>query len=82
MPFSDSIIKQAWKRAGGMCECKRLSHGHQNMRCSQELAFYNQCGKGIDAWEAYHLDPSGGDILTNCEILCLKCLKKIRSFSQ
>jgi len=77
MAFSDETVKQAWQRAGGKCECRRTTHDHSYVRCNKELVWENrgrETGRG--AWEAHHISASGGDTLSNCEILCWDCHKK------
>lgn len=77
MAFSNETVGQAWKRAGGRCECKRLLHFHPNRRCNKDLAWENR-GKREKrgCWEAHHItavDSGGDDSLSNCEILCCEC---------
>jgi len=73
MAFSDEVIRQAWQRAGGKCECRRTSHNHPYVRCNKELVWENSGREGRGAWEAHHISASGGDTLSNCEILCWDC---------
>ena len=73
MAFSDNVVDLAWIRAGGKCECRRQSHNHAYIRCNNELVWGNRGREGIGKWEAHHLSSSGGDILSNCEILCWDC---------
>ena len=74
MAFSDETILQAWKRAGGKCECRRASHNHPYIRCNKELVWENRGREeGRGAWEAHHINSEGGDTLSNCEILCWDC---------
>lgn len=79
MAFYLITIEQAWIMANGKCECKRLSHGHDNTRCNKQLVLQNRGGEGSGAWSAHHIDPKGGDILSNCEILCRECQEKTDS---
>lgn len=79
MAFSEETVVAAWKRAGGACECRRMTHHHSYLRCNKELVWANRgsdVGKG--SWEAHHVTnvQSGGtDALSNCEILCWDCHK-------
>lgn len=76
MAFSNEVIEQAWKRSGGKCECQRTTHGHSG-RCNKTLSHENQGREsGWGAWEAHHISTSGGDGLSNCEILCWDCHKR------
>jgi 5-methylcytosine-specific restriction endonuclease McrA len=76
MDFSDSVVLQAWQRAGGKCECKRLTHAHSWARCNNDLVWENRGREGRGAWEAHHITAGGPDILSNCEILCWDCHKQ------
>ena len=76
MAFSDNDIEQVWKRSGGKCECRRWNHKHNVVRCGQALAFGIRGTAGQGRWEAHRVDRSGGDTLSNCEILCWDCYKR------
>ena len=76
MAFTENVVEQAWKRAGGKCECKRWTHNHSVVRCGKELVFANRAKEGQGRWEARRVEPSGGDTLSNCEILCADCYKR------
>jgi hypothetical protein len=72
MAFSEKVVKQAWDRAGGRCECARITHG-RDTRCNQTLVWEHR-GKGCEgAWEAHHTTFAGGEEIENCEILCWSC---------
>ncbi|KPK42907.1 MAG: hypothetical protein AMJ78_00665 [Omnitrophica WOR_2 bacterium SM23_29] len=76
MAFSDYVVEQAWKRADGKCECRRIVHGHIG-RCNKSLSWENRGREtGWGSWEAHHISISGGDGLSNCEILCWDCHKR------
>ncbi|MBN2380475.1 hypothetical protein JXM67_11810 [candidate division WOR-3 bacterium] len=85
MPFSDAVIKEAWKRSGGKCECTRGTHGHAG-RCPNILVWeakgnYTQPG----SWDAYHSVPeaSGGpDSIDNCEIMCSRCIRMTAAYKE
>jgi len=36
MAFPESVVKQAWERSSGLCECRRTTHVHDN-RCYKYL---------------------------------------------
>jgi hypothetical protein len=80
MAFSDEVIKQAWIRSGGHCECRKISHGHAQNMCSKELIFENQGREGTGAWVAHYRSDNGGDDLSNCEIFCWQCQKITQIF--
>jgi hypothetical protein len=42
MAFSDEVVRQAWQRAGGQCECKRITHNHPWIRRNKELVWENR----------------------------------------
>ncbi len=75
MAFSEETIKKAWQRADGKCECRRKSHNHLYGRCNKDLVWGNRGREDRGSWEAHHIDANGGDILSNCEILCWNCHK-------
>jgi hypothetical protein len=79
MAFSDETVRQAWDRAGGRCECTRAGHHHASAGCYNRLIFTNRGREGHNAWEAHHRSATGGDALSNCEILCWECYS--RTFS-
>jgi len=54
--FPEDVVRRAWARAGGHCECSRKTHGHPYGRCNKELVWENrgrETGRG--AWEAHHI---------------------------
>lgn len=74
MVFPDSVVSEAWRRAGGRCECTRVSHpDHLGRKCGKALVWANRGRDGQGAWEAHHRVSTGPDTLSNCEILCWKC---------
>ena len=82
MAFPESVVKEAWKNAGGRCECRRTTHGH-SVPCNKELVWENRGRSGRGCWEAHHkvAESSGGsNTLSNCEILCFDCHSKTGSF--
>ena len=76
MAFPENVVEQAWKRAGGKCECKRWPHKHNPVRCGKELVYANRGREGQGRWETHHVSPKFGDTLYNCEILCADCYKQ------
>jgi len=69
MAFSQETKQAAFIRAGGQCECRRLScTEHTSIRCTTKLT--------AGRWHAHHktAEASGGsDSLSNCEALCIPC---------
>jgi 5-methylcytosine-specific restriction endonuclease McrA len=79
MAFSEDVVKEAWKRSGGRCECKREQHGHTG-RCYKELKLESRGKESEYGWEAHHIAAGGPDTVSNCEILCQKCHKATVSY--
>ena len=74
MPFSDDTKRQAFRRAGGACECTRTTHGHRG-HCNAPLTSGN--------WHAHHRtaeDAGGDDSLGNCEALCIPCHRRTGTY--
>lgn len=80
MAFSPETAAHAWKKAGGKCKCRRKSHNHKYGVCNKTLVWKNRGREGRGAWEAHHKSVSGGDGLSNCEILCRACHVGTRSY--
>ena len=77
MPFSEETKQQAYRRAGGKCECTRQCSHHLGRRCNAPLTTGN--------WEAHHVTAEsvgGSDGLSNCEALCVRCHKNTESFGR
>ncbi|MFA7254072.1 MAG: HNH endonuclease [Patescibacteria group bacterium] len=81
MSFPQSVINDAWERAGGKCECARRCSGHSGYRCNKVLDPRNrEAGK---QWHAHHVvsqEAGGPDTLQNCQILCVECHKNTESY--
>lgn len=79
MAFSEEVVKEAWKRSGGHCECKRTTHTHSS-RCNKLLNWDSRGKESEYGWEAHHIIASGPDTVNNCEILCQKCHKLTQTY--
>ncbi len=82
MAFPDDVVKQAWDRAGGRCECTRRNHGHRE-RCNRPLIWFYRGLELPGGWEAHHKTAGkagGADTLSNCEILCQACHKATQTY--
>lgn len=77
MPFADDVVKQAWEKAGAQCECRRRTHSHFYTPCGKLLVWERRGKGGQGGWEAHHITTFGGDVLSNCEILCSDCHETI-----
>jgi hypothetical protein len=58
MAFSETTVEQAWKRAGGKCECRRKRHNHNYGVCHKTLVWGNRGREGRGAWEAHHINSA------------------------
>ena len=77
MPFSDTIIKQAWLSSNGRCECIKSTHGHARICNKRLLEIYRGEDESDQGWEAH--SKSGGYLndLSDCEILCWDCQEEV-----
>ncbi len=73
MAFAESVVKQAWERAGGQCECRRRTHSHFYIPCGKQLRWEVRGKASQGGWESHQTRIGGGDTLENCEILCWQC---------
>ncbi len=73
MAFPDDVVRQAWERAGGQCECRRRTHAHFYTPCGKILIWQKRGQAAAGGWDAYKADVSMGEVLSNCEILCSDC---------
>lgn len=74
--FPEDVVRRAWNRAGGRCECERKTHRHPYGRCGKQLVWENRGREGRGAWEAHHIvsqDAGGPSTYSNCKILCWDC---------
>jgi hypothetical protein len=80
MAFPDSVVAEAWKRSGGCCECNRIEHNHVRP-CGVKLIWKARGqDKYLASWEAHHVTAGGPDTAANCEILCILCHVKTRTY--
>jgi len=81
MAFSDDVVRQAWTRANGRCECERRVCSHSG-RCSRPLVWEQRGKDTSNGWEAHHIVANGPDTLSNCEILCQPCHKNTYTYGR
>jgi 5-methylcytosine-specific restriction protein A len=78
MAFSEETKVAAFRRAGGQCECRRLScTKHATVRCTSKLV--------AGRWHAHHVTAvaaGGPDTLSNCEALCIPCHEGTPSYGR
>jgi hypothetical protein len=75
MAIPDDVLKQAWVRAGGQCECEKRTHSHFYVPCAKPLIWENRGKKGWGGWDIKHIDENKGDVASNLEVLCLTCFE-------
>jgi len=74
MQISEDLLKSAFEKAGGKCECRNEKHDHRKRRCNRNL-FWNNKGKGAQGvWEARVRGKGIG--VGDVEIVCWKCYKQ------
>jgi len=76
MPFADDVVKQAFERAGGQCQCRRQGHPHFYIPCGKPLTWDKRGKPGWGGWDARRRDTMTGDTPDNCEIVCMSCADK------
>ena len=89
MAFSEEIMRAAWYRSGGRCECRNERHGHAaspqearpGERCPQSLLWYMRgSDSAFGGWDLRRRTTWGTDVLANCEILCAACQRPPQPF--
>ena len=73
------LVEQAWARAGGKCECKRIGCQHPGGRCGNTL---NQKAFHLDdedGWYVRLINEFGPQKMFNIEVACSKCFNKLKS---
>ncbi len=78
MAFSEAVLREAWERTGGQCECNRRTHKHFYTPCGRSLK-WNQRGMVAEGgWQAREIDSFSGDKALNCLVICMECYDAIR----
>jgi hypothetical protein len=76
MTVPEVFIMQAWEKAGGQCDCRRLSHSHTYARCTLRLVYENRGSRVKGGWvPRFRTSPTSNTPLA-CEILCLECYEQ------
>jgi hypothetical protein len=76
MSVPEVFVLQAWEKAGGQCECKRMSHSHTYVRCTRRLAYEKRGARIPGGWAPrFKTSPTTGTPLS-CEILCIDCYEQ------
>jgi 5-methylcytosine-specific restriction protein A len=75
--FNETTKQAALRRAGGQCECRRLS-------CSEHPATYRcQTRLAAGRFHFHHktaVASGGDDSLSNCEVLCIPCHERTQTY--
>ena len=79
MTVPEIFVLQAWEKAGGQCECRRVSHGHTYARCTHRLVFENRGSGTSGGWAPRYVTAPGKGKPLACEILCLECYNLARA---
>jgi 5-methylcytosine-specific restriction protein A len=78
LAFSQETKDAAFRRAGGQCECRRMScNKHTSYRCTTKLT--------AGRWHAHHVTAvasGGSDTLSNCEALCIPCHEGTQTYGR
>ena len=78
MILDRDLVKQAWTRSSGLCECKRIGCQHTGGRCNtplEEKAFREDEGSG---WYVRPINEFGPAKLFNVEAVCSECHNKLK----
>jgi hypothetical protein len=73
MAFSNEVLREAWQKAGGQCECTRRTHRHFYIPCGRSLNWEKRDNVTSGGWQARYINAFAGDTPANCEILCMEC---------
>jgi hypothetical protein len=72
--FPDSVVKEAFIRADGECECIDDNHDHSG-KCNN-LMIYNMRGMDFPGgWETCQISSEKPLDAGNCRIVCIGCYK-------
>jgi len=74
------VVRQAWQRSGGKCECTQLAHDHSYIRCNKPLIQDRQDKPLPSGWKPRHRIGDDIDIITACEIFCWECYQKTNPY--
>jgi hypothetical protein len=77
MTIPSSIVKKAWERSGGRCECTRTNHWHKK-RCNRIVVeSFRGERDNFYGWEIHNKNGQHPS-LSDCEILCVNCYSVIK----
>lgn len=75
MEIPDDVVKKAWERAGGQCECTKRNHAHFYVPCAKPLILEHRGKLGWGGWEVKLKNEFKEGTLDNCEIVCMTCFE-------
>jgi hypothetical protein len=81
--FSDEVVRQAWGRSDGRCECSKNHPWHYLKRCPQKMVWNDRRAEKITGWVAHYKISQvkgGSETLSNCQIICRRCLVATRTY--
>jgi len=73
--FTEDVVKSAFERCGGQCECELRGCGHVG-ECPQIFRYEDRATSERTGWQAHHKIPvseNGPATVENCQILCTDC---------
>jgi len=73
MSSSEGVLRQAWDRASGQCECMRRTHKHFYAPCGRSLRWEKRGEATPGGWQSHQRSVLDGEAASNIEILCLEC---------
>jgi hypothetical protein len=71
------VVRQAWQRSEGKCQCTLLDHNHPYVRCNKPLVWNKQDKPYTSGWRVHHRLSYGKNAVATCEILCWECYQKV-----
>ena len=78
MIFDRELVKQAWARSSGMCECKRIGCQHPGGRCTNAIEEKKFNEDEVGGWYVRPINEFGPEKLFNVEAVCAECFNKVK----
>jgi hypothetical protein len=72
--FPADVVKAAFIRSDGECECVKSNHKHSG-RCNNLITFNMRYIDMPNGWEACQIDTAKPAVASNCRIVCMECCK-------
>jgi len=77
MSVPEIMVREAWERTGGRCECQRYAHNHTYVRCARLLKWELRGRSAPGGWQPIIRTGFSSDIPLSCEILCASCNQRL-----